>query len=618
MSYCTAPTILCLLASLLPLSLNVGAQCPGPIANADFSAGSLSGWTRFRIDIPGRPAGLDFRYRNNTMVPLGCVPAADGHAAGTADGTNQSGWFSGIYQVVTVTPRATYELRADGQIVSYAEHSGDDYLALFWVNGTSTSFTSLFPGPARLMGQTFSSTNTWRPLSGTFTPSTSQIIIGAVVNFNDPSFAYSANSSLVDNFCLIQTSPPPATPTPTNTPTDCGGQTLINPYPNYNNGDLDSSASWGPLVTVLGSHTPNYQTEDRQAGNLCWDMGHPDGSGEYEFNMYHEQTFTVSGVMDIKLTGWIKAWAGWWNQENFGWNTRVRMELWVDGSRLAYAEANNTPGRWNTWLFETVQVSSQTVNSSVGVRLRAISTKVDVGGVMRAPIYSLCNFDDIRLEICLRSGGATPTPVGPDADRDGVPNANEGLNNTLPAGSSNWLLSDSDGDGRSDGQEDANKNGVRDTGETSTRNRDTDGDNFEDGIEILMSQDPLVANAGYLDSDGDGLPNSIDPNNTLKDTDGDRYDDGYDKLYGDPSNAAVVPHLGDVNGDTFVTSLDALIVQSLFLEIITYEAVVFDQGGPDYDGFRYSDVNRDGFYTSLDALVIQSYFLQILPLLPLR
>lgn len=211
----------------------------------------------------------------------------------------------------------------------------------------------------------------------------------------------------------------------------------------------------------------------------------------------------------------------------------------------------------------------------------------------------------------------SPTPVGPDVDMDGVPDDNEAPNNNVQPGQSNRILSDSDGDGRLDGQEDTNANGQQDSGETSTRNRDTDGDRFEDGIEVLMSQNPLVVNPGFQDADGDGLPDSIDPNSSNRDTDGDRYDDGYDALYGHANNSGLKPALGDVNGDSFVTSLDALVVQSLFLAIINESNPVFN--GPVHTkAFRYADPNRDGFVTSLDALIIQSYFLQILAILPLR
>lgn len=210
----------------------------------------------------------------------------------------------------------------------------------------------------------------------------------------------------------------------------------------------------------------------------------------------------------------------------------------------------------------------------------------------------------------------------PDRDRDGVPDESEGENLDLLPGQSNWLVADSDADGLPDGDEDANGNGVQDTGETSTRSKDTDGDRFGDGIELLLGMNPLSADAGFADADADGLPDSADPNDANKDTDGDGLDDGYEAAWFQSlaavEDADTTPNLGDVNGDTFVANLDALVIQTLFLGNIDDTNAVFQQGGAGYDGFRYSDLNGDGFYTSLDALVAQSFFIGNLATLPLR
>lgn len=204
-----------------------------------------------------------------------------------------------------------------------------------------------------------------------------------------------------------------------------------------------------------------------------------------------------------------------------------------------------------------------------------------------------------------------------DIDSDEVCDEQEHPNTNVPAGGTNRILNDSDGDGLLDGVEDRNRNGVRDAGETSARNADSDGDRFGDALD----PNPLTADAGYTDADNDGLHDPNDPDPTRKDTDGDRYDDGFEASFfrnvAAASNATQKPTLGDANGDSFLTSLDALVVQSYFLQIINHNAAVFD--GPVYqDAFRFMDANRDGFVTSLDALVIQSFFLQILATLPLR
>ncbi|MGH7495713.1 MAG: family 16 glycoside hydrolase [bacterium] len=59
-----------------------------------------------------------------------------------------------------------------------------------------------------------------------------------------------------------------------------------------------------------------------------------------------------------------------------------------------------------------------------------------------------------------------------------------------PATNSNPLLWDTDGDGLSDGEEDANRNGAVDTGETHFLRADTDADGLSDGDEKSFLSDP--------------------------------------------------------------------------------------------------------------------------------
>ena len=65
---------------------------------------------------------------------------------------------------------------------------------------------------------------------------------------------------------------------------------------------------------------------------------------------------------------------------------------------------------------------------------------------------------------------------------------------------------DTDGDGLNDGEEDANKNGVRDPGETDACNSDTDGDTMPDGWEVSHGLDPFADDRG-ADPDDDGHTN---------------------------------------------------------------------------------------------------------------
>lgn len=200
----------------------------------------------------------------------------------------------------------------------------------------------------------------------------------------------------------------------------------------------------------------------------------------------------------------------------------------------------------------------------------------------------------------------TPTPTrttGPDSDQDGIPDELEGF----PAEDhqTNRFLNDSDGDGLSDGSEDANRNGARDPGETNPRDRDSDDDGHEDGQEVLIWRtDPLDNSAPppLADSDRDRLPAALDPNDTSPDTDGDRYLDSYEAVTGglaSVADAQLRPRLGDASADGVITNVDALVLQSIFLGLSP--AVQFAPSN--------GDLNRDGQLTNIDALLVQSFFL---------
>lgn len=216
---------------------------------------------------------------------------------------------------------------------------------------------------------------------------------------------------------------------------------------------------------------------------------------------------------------------------------------------------------------------------------------------------------------------ATPTATAPpDTDGDGVPDALEEGPSNVSAGKTNRYLNDSDGDGLEDGEEDANRNGTRDSGERNARARDSDGDGLIDGVESrLLLTDALNAldPAAYTDADGDRLPDTIDPNDAHPDSDGDRFGDAYEAAAAGAAtaanNSAQVPPLGDVSGDSFVTNLDALVVQAVFLGNLapTSPPIGLDRR------HNRADPSRDGFITNVDALVLQSFFLGNLARLPL-
>lgn len=204
---------------------------------------------------------------------------------------------------------------------------------------------------------------------------------------------------------------------------------------------------------------------------------------------------------------------------------------------------------------------------------------------------------------------AVPPATG-DYDNDALP---DGVEYDQPGpGQSNRYLWDSDGDGLSDGFEDRNANGIQDAGETGTRRRDTDGDGVWDGVEIILlgtnPMDPAVP-ANTSDNDQDGLPAVVDLDDADLDADNDRITDGMEAVLcgllasGDPQ---VRSPFADGNCDGFVTNLDALAAQSLFVGTIPRANI---------PGAVNLDVNRDAAVTNLDGLIIQTWFL-VLPAVP--
>ncbi|MDD5054640.1 MAG: S-layer homology domain-containing protein [Candidatus Peribacteraceae bacterium] len=98
---------------------------------------------------------------------------------------------------------------------------------------------------------------------------------------------------------------------------------------------------------------------------------------------------------------------------------------------------------------------------------------------------------------------------------------------------------DSDGDGLPDTQEDKNRNGRVDAGETDPLNADTDRGGEADGSELKAGRSPLLQTDDFtFDADGDGWTNGIELINGTDsgkpDTDGDGVNDPQDPFPLDP------------------------------------------------------------------------------------
>ncbi len=212
----------------------------------------------------------------------------------------------------------------------------------------------------------------------------------------------------------------------------------------------------------------------------------------------------------------------------------------------------------------------------------------------------------------------TPTPSFDDSDGDGRGDLCEtdDTDRLMAPGATitNILLPDSDLDGLKDGQEDPGDctDQITPLALTNPRKRDTDGDGFNDGIEVLfLGSDPLDPDSpgDVIDADGDGVPASIDPDDTTADADGDKFSDAYELVAGsDPSDATSVPPLGDVNGDGVTQNIDAIMIFNYSLGNVPSAALT---------SFGNADVQVTSYVNNVDGIVLFNWTLGNVPVLPL-
>jgi len=182
--------------------------------------------------------------------------------------------------------------------------------------------------------------------------------------------------------------------------------------------------------------------------------------------------------------------------------------------------------------------------------------------------------------------GDTPLPVpGFDKDRDGGPDATDPLPldpsesaDTDGDGIGNNADTDDDNDGLPDSIEDANSNGIVDSGETDPLNSDSDNDGVADGIEDLNhngivdigetdATNPDTDADGMLDgredANGNGLVDAGEPDPRNPDSDNDTVPDGNDAFPTDASESVDTDRDGignnadtDDDNDTIPDNLD--------------------------------------------------------------
>lgn len=131
-----------------------------------------------------------------------------------------------------------------------------------------------------------------------------------------------------------------------------------------------------------------------------WKMQGSEGSGHSAlYDMYYSQIFALdSGTYEVTASGMAKAWAGWWSNENWGWEQASIVEVLVDGVIVASQEASNASGYWDTWA--TLGYSDTVaINSTIEMRLHAIKGQNNNHDL--SPIYWANRFNDTYLEVNL-------------------------------------------------------------------------------------------------------------------------------------------------------------------------------------------------------------------------
>ena len=135
-----------------------------------------------------------------------------------------------------------------------------------------------------------------------------------------------------------------------------------------------------------------------------------------------------------------------------------------------------------------------------------------------------------------------------DSDGDGLSDAQEDGMCTSP------LDADTDDDGIFDGVEDANQNGVVDTGETNPCDPDSDGDGIQDGTEFGLIGIDVGPDTDLAIFIPDADP-ATTTNPTLADSDGDGISDGDEDIN---KNGRVDPGEGDPNAQDDMTEPKAM------------------------------------------------------------
>jgi len=144
---------------------------------------------------------------------------------------------------------------------------------------------------------------------------------------------------------------------------------------------------------------------------------------------------------------------------------------------------------------------------------------------------------------------------------------------------------------------------------TEIDDRDSDGDGFEDGVEVATGTDPLDSrDPDRTDNDGDGIADVVDNDPSTADSDGDGIHDRYEISEGsDPNDPSDFPPIADADGDGQINIVDAYLLLNVFLGNLSSDLL---------PGNGLLDVNRDGKQDNVDAVIIFHWHLGNIQRLP--
>lgn len=150
-----------------------------------------------------------------------------------------------------------------------------------------------------------------------------------------------------------------------------------------------------------------------------WLVHTSDGSGASPaHNLYYSQSFAPPrgpGRYEVDLSGYTKASAGWWSQENWNWIQEAHIELWIDGQKVWSGSSSNNGGASQRDLWVSHAHSGQyQVNGSIAVYLRSIKGNDNFGNGSLGAIFAVSRWGDIRLEATLIPETSDPStyPAG--------------------------------------------------------------------------------------------------------------------------------------------------------------------------------------------------------------